>query len=528
MTEDLAQAQQPEAPTGAPHSDKLDARVLIIAGVVVVGSIMSILDITVVSVALTTFQSTFHASAAQVAWTMTGYTLALAAVIPATGWAAERFGTKRLYLAAIVFFAVGSAMCATASNLEMLVLWRVVQGFGGGMLMPIGMTILTRAAGPDRVGRVMAVLGIPMLLGPICGPILGGLLIDKASWHWIFLINVPIGIAAFIYALLALPQDKPQATERFDLLGMVLLSPGLALLLYGVSSVPEEGTFWAAKVMITAIAGVVLIVAFVFWALSKRNPEPLVDLRLFKNKDLTVSVVTMALFCMAFFGCSLLIPLYFQQVRGETALAAGVLLIPQGIGAMVTMPIAGVLADKIGPGKIVMSGIVLIVISFAMWAPLDGHTSYPYLLGALFVQGLGMGMTMMPTFSAGLATLRDHTIARGSTLMNINQQVAGSIGTAVFTVLLTNGLTGNSTLKLASAVDQAGNDQSLLASVLQKFGVSADKLPSLLAGAPDEMGGVFGNVFIVAAVLAACCLIPAFFLPRHAAEKTGDQPVMMH
>jgi hypothetical protein len=139
-----------------------------------------------------------------------------------------------------------------------------------------------------------------------------------------------------------------------------------------------------------------------------------------------------------------------------------------------------------------------------------------------------MGGTMMPIMSAALATLREHTIARGSTLMNIVQQVAASIGTAVFTVLLTNGLTGNSTLKLASAVDQAGNDQSLLASVLQKFGVSADKLPSLLAGAPDEMGGVFGNVFIVAAVLAACCLIPAFFLPRRAAEKTGDQPVMMH
>lgn len=164
-------------------SDKLDKNVLMIAGVVVLGAIMSILDITVVSVALETLQREFDATAAEVAWTMTGYTLALASVIPLTGWAADRFGTKRLYLLAVVLFTAGSVLCATATSLEMLVLYRVRQGLGGGMLMPLGMTILTRAAGPEPVGRVMAVLGIPMLLGPIFGPILGGALIDAVSWH---------------------------------------------------------------------------------------------------------------------------------------------------------------------------------------------------------------------------------------------------------------------------------------------------------------------------------------------------------
>ena len=167
---------------------------------VVLGAIMSILDITVVSVALETFQNEFNATSAQVAWTMTGYTLALASVIPLTGWAADRFGTKRLYLLAVVLFTAGSVLCSVAGSLEQLVAFRVLQGLGGGMLMPLGMTILTRAAGPERVGRVMAVLGIPMLLGPIFGPILGGWLIDAASWHWIFLINLPIGLAALVYA----------------------------------------------------------------------------------------------------------------------------------------------------------------------------------------------------------------------------------------------------------------------------------------------------------------------------------------
>src|SRR5690606_9542981 len=176
-------------------------------GVVVLGGIMSILDVTVVSVALDTFAREFNATTADVAWTMTAYTLALAMVIPLTGWAADRFGTKRLYLIAVTLFTIGSLLCALAPDLTWLIVFRVVQGLGGGMLMPLGMTILTRAAGPDRLGRVMAVMGIPMLLGPIFGPILGGLLIDVASWHWIFLINLPIGIIGLVYAAKVLEPD---------------------------------------------------------------------------------------------------------------------------------------------------------------------------------------------------------------------------------------------------------------------------------------------------------------------------------
>ena len=192
----MTNTEAPQSASTPEHSEKLDKSVLVVAGVVVLGAIMSILDITVVSVALETFQKDFEATAAEVAWTMTGYTLALAAVIPLTGWAADRFGTKRLYLLAVLLFTAGSVLCATAGDLNQLVLYRVLQGLGGGMLMPLGMTILTRAAGPDRVGRVMAIMGIPMLLGPIFGPILGGWLIDSASWHWIFLINLPIGVLA--------------------------------------------------------------------------------------------------------------------------------------------------------------------------------------------------------------------------------------------------------------------------------------------------------------------------------------------
>jgi EmrB/QacA subfamily drug resistance transporter len=522
VTLDVEPTQQPAGP-----SDKLDRRVLVVAGVVVLGAIMSILDITVVSVALRTFQTEFDATAAQVAWTMTGYTLALASVIPLTGWAADRFGTKRLYLLAVALFTAGSVLCAAATSLEMLVLFRVLQGLGGGMLMPLGMTILTRAAGPERIGRVMAVLGIPMLLGPIFGPILGGWMIDALSWHWIFLINLPIGIGAFIYAFVVLDKDDVQPSESFDFVGMLLLSPGLAAFLYGVSSIPEAGTIMDSRVLTWTALGTLLIIAFVPWALRPSNVHPLVELRLLKNRNMTVSVLAMMLFAIAFFGASLLFPLYFQEVRGEEALRSGVLLAPQGVGAMLTMPIAGLLADKIGPGKIVLTGITVITVGMAMFTQIGADTQYPYIITALFIMGLGMGATMMPIMSAALATLSVHNIARGSTFLNITQQVAASIGTALFSVLLTNGFKDSAAIKLAGAVGEAQAQPARVAEVLATAGLTPNDLPALMARAVVDMADAFSHVFVVATVLVACCLIPAFFLPRRKADKPVDQSVLI-
>jgi EmrB/QacA subfamily drug resistance transporter len=497
--------------------------VLLVAGVVVLGAIMSILDITVVSVAQPTFQQEFEASPAQVAWTMTGYTLALAAVIPLTGWAADRFGTKRLYMLAVALFTGGSVLCAAASSVEMLTTFRVLQGLGGGMLMPLGMTIMTRAAGPDRIGRVMAVLGVPMLLGPIFGPILGGWLIDIASWHWIFLINLPIGIIALVYAALVLDKDNPTPSETFDFVGMLLLSPGLALFLYGVSSIPEAGTVWDTKVLVTASIGLLLVTVFVLRTLFRSPDHPLIDLQLFRHRALSIAVIAMALFAIAFFGASLLFPSYFLQVRGETTLQAGLLLAPQGIGAMLTMPVAGVLTDKIGPGKIVLAGITVIVVGMAMFTQVAidpsqvqitqsgvdiSDPSYLYLLGALFVMGLGMGGTMMPIMTSALQTLSDHEIARGSTLMNITQQVAASIGTALFSVLLTNGFNDSPEVGQLRAASETPE------------GIASLTDPRVIQQALADMSDAFSEVFLVATILVAACLIPALLLPRRRPAET--------
>jgi EmrB/QacA subfamily drug resistance transporter len=204
-------------------TDRLDRATLMVAGVVVLGAIMSILDVTVVNVAINTLAAEFETDLPTIQWVATGYTLALATVIPVTGWAADRFGTKRLYLLSIGLFMGGSALSGLAWSAESLIAFRVLQGLGGGMLMPLGMTILTRAAGPHRVGRVMAIIGVPMLLGPILGPILGGWLVDDISWRWIFFISLPIGIAALFASLRILPTDSPQPAEKFDVLGLALL-----------------------------------------------------------------------------------------------------------------------------------------------------------------------------------------------------------------------------------------------------------------------------------------------------------------
>jgi EmrB/QacA subfamily drug resistance transporter len=511
--------------TAPDYPDKIDAAVLRVAGVVVLGAIMSILDITVVNVALPTFQTVFGSvndpiAYSHVAWTVTAYTLALATVIPMTGWAADRFGTKRLYLVALGLFTGGSILCAAATSIDMLIAFRVAQGLGGGMLMPLGMTIMTRAAGPKRMGRLMAILGVPMLLGPILGPIMGGWLIDHASWHWIFLINAPIGVVAFVYAFVVLPSDTPEPSESFDFLGMLLLSPGLALFLFGVSSLPEkEGDFTAPRVWVSMLVGVLLMLTFVWHAF--RPEHPLLDLRLFKNRNLSVATITMFLFAGAFFGALLLVPTYFQEVRGESTLDAGLLVAPQGIGAMVTMPIAGALVDRFPVGRIVPFGIVLIAVGLLGLTQIQADTSYGLLIGLLFIMGLGMGATMMPLFTSALKTLTHHEVARGSTLLNITQQVASSVGVAVISVMLTNQLQDS---PLALPAIAAHQDPAV-----------ADQIggPAGVAKGLVQAADAFASTYWLALVLVLLTLVPVFFLPRvseetHLLDDEGVPPVVVH
>ncbi|MEV0402899.1 DHA2 family efflux MFS transporter permease subunit [Actinoallomurus sp. NPDC050550] len=499
----------PQAP--APPPAGLDRGVLAVAMVVVLGAIMSILDVTVVNVAINHLAGAFKAPLSTIQWVATGYTLALATVIPLTGWASARFGTKRLYMISIALFVAGSAMAGMAWSAESLIAFRVLQGLGGGMIMPAGMTILTQKAGPSRVGQVMSVVGIPMLLGPILGPILGGWLVDDVSWRWIFFINLPIGVLALFLAARILERDTPRPGERLDVLGLILLSPGLASLIYGLATGAQHSDFGRTDVLITTIVGAVLVVLFTLRALTAANP--LIDLRLLKRRSVAAASGTMTLFMCAFMGAMLLLPLYYQAVRQESAFSSGLLLAPQGIGAMFTMPVGGKLTDRIGPGRVVLIGLVVVVASVAGFtAVLQADTSYWVLGSVLFVMGLGMGMTMMPTMAAAIQTLVHDEVPKASTMLNIIQQVSASIGTALMSVLLANALSD----KLGGP---AGGGLS-----------SAQKVPpQIMQKIVGPMADAFQSTYWWAVGLLALAFIPALFLPRRKPTGTSaDTPMPMH
>src|SRR5436853_430146 len=247
----------------AAASDRIERHVWLISGVVILGSAMSILDTTIVNVALDTLRRELGATIAQIQWVVTGYMLALAAVIPVSGWAARRFGAKRVYLVSLVLFTAGSALCGLATSASELVVFRVLQGIGGGMLMPIGQMMLADAAGPKRMGRVMSIVAVPVMLAPILGPTIGGLIVQNASWRWIFYVNVPIGVIAVVAALRILPRVDPGPADRLDIRGLLLMSGGAALITFGLAEIGTTGSFTAPKVLGPLLGGLALVVLFV-------------------------------------------------------------------------------------------------------------------------------------------------------------------------------------------------------------------------------------------------------------------------
>jgi EmrB/QacA subfamily drug resistance transporter len=482
---------QPEAAAQSADPNALDRETMVVAGVVLLGAIMSILDTTIVNVAIDRLSIDFNASLTTIQWVVTGYTLALAAVIPASGWAADRFGTKRIYIWSLLLFMLGSALCAVAWSADSLIAFRVLQGVGGGMIMPAVMTIMTKKAGPHRMGRVMGILGVPMLIAPIIGPILGGWLVDDVSWRWIFLINIPIGILAVILAFIVLEKDRPEPSQRLDWLGMALLSPGLTLFIFGLAE-SASGGFGDFKSWAPIVAGVALIAGFFLHSWRKAGGA-LIDIRTFTQTRAGAAAGTFTLFSIAFFGALLLIPLYYQVVRGASALEAGLLLAPQGIGAMITMPLAGKLTDKYGPNRWPACGIPLLVIGIAPFAFVTDTTSYVLLCSFSFILGLGMGFSMMPTMTAAMQAVPAAAIARTSTAMNIIRQGGASIGTAILSVILTAEITAN----FGSTIGGNGLE-------------SVRQLPPVQqAAAQGPLADAFASTFVWALVLLAIAFIPA-------------------
>jgi EmrB/QacA subfamily drug resistance transporter len=435
----------------AASAPRIEPHVRRVAIVVILGAIMSVLDTTIVNVALHDLSIDLNSSLDGIQWVITGYLLSLAAVIPVTGWAVRRYSARRLYLIALVVFTLGSALCALATNSGELIAFRVLQGIGGGMLTPIGQMILVKAAGPRNLPKVMSLIGIPIVLAPVFGPTLGGLLLQSVGWQWIFMINVPIGVLALTMAWRLLPHDSAGTDQagRLDVVGLGLAATGVVGLTYGLSESATAGTLVSSSVLVPALGGLVLLGLFV--ARSLRIERPLLDLNLFANPAFrSASIVT---FCLgaALFGGMILMPLYFQTIRGEDAIMTGILLIPQGIGGGLGMFLSGRMTERFGAGRTSFFGAMLLAVATIPFVLVTDTTPYTTIGTAMIFRGIGIGLSIMPAMTAAFSVLPREKVNDASPQLTVLQRVGGSLGTAIFAVVLQSQTSGAHTAAAAAA-----------------------------------------------------------------------------
>jgi EmrB/QacA subfamily drug resistance transporter len=419
----------------------LEPALVKLALAIAVGTLAPILDLTIVNVAIDTLQHRLHTSLATIQWVSTGYVLAVAMTIPVSGWAFQRFGARRSWMVSLTVFVAGSALCGVAWSTGSLIAFRIFQGIGGGMLLPLAQTILASAAGRERLARIVPFIAIPSQAGPVLGPVIGGLILSNASWRWIFYVNVPLVLVALALAWRTVPQTEVNADRRLDIRGLALLSPALALLVYGFSEAGVTGGFDHTNVIAPLAAGLAILAAYCVHALRSRLEAPL-NLRFLRFRGYATSSAMMFLSGVMLIGGLFVLPLYYQQARGASALQAGLLLAPQGVGVAIGALGAGRLADKVGASArlVALAGMVLITAATVPYVLATAHTSEALLSVVLLARGAGLGLLVIPMTTAAYIGLPHSAIPSATTGVRIFQQIGGALGTAILAVIVQHAL----------------------------------------------------------------------------------------
>lgn len=416
---------------------------------IIAGSLMPSLDTTIVSIGIASLMEAFGVSEAAVQWISTAYLLALAVAIPAVGWAEERFGGRRCWMAGLVIFLVGSGLCAASPGLVTLVMCRVIQGFGAGALITLLTSLpveIARSRGITAVGGIMSTVMLPLSLGPILGPVLGGIVLSAASWHWLFLINIPVGILAVIFSARWLGADadgvRPQKPRRFDVLGFLLIAGAISALLLGLTAVSQgEGILHPGAAVPLAL-GVLLLIVFAALP-SSRDPErAIVDIGLFRYRSVSAASAAMFFAGGTLYAAQFLLPLFWQQTIGASALEAALMLLPQGIGALFTRTAAGRLTDAYGGRVVATGGFLACVISMAPFLLMGDQTDSFLLYAFLFVRGLAIGMLIVPITTSAFRGLPDNDVSRATVIIRAFQQVGGSFATAAVAAAVSSSAQG--------------------------------------------------------------------------------------
>lgn len=456
-----------------------DKQLLRLAAVLVAGILAPVLDSTIVTIALHAIGTDFGASLTALQWVVTAYLLAMALAIPLAGWSTTRFGGRRMWIGALAVFLAGSVGCALAPSIGALIAFRAVQGAGAGLLIPIMTTLLIQAAAGRPLGKLMAAVALPALVGPILGPVVGGLIVNHLDWRWVFYVNVPICVAGLAAAVAGLPRDASTGrTAHLDVLGLLLLSPALAAIVYGLAEVGTHGGFAYAVVLGPLAAGSLLLVFFVRHALRRRD-RALVDLRLFADRRFALSCALLFLTGVSLFGAMLLLPLYYQQVRGAGALGAGLLLAPQGVGALLSRGWLGARTDTWGPRPVIVLCTLLTAAGTVAFAFAGTHTAEWLLAVSLLVRGAGLGGITMAVMASAYTGMDSADVPHASTATRIAQQVGASFGAAIFAVVLA----------------------------------------TRLGAHPADVAGAFDDAFWWALALAALPVIPALLLPQPVSSR---------
>ncbi|GHF15934.1 MFS transporter [Amycolatopsis deserti] len=416
--------------------ERLDPALVRMITAVLLGGILGILNSTMVAVGTDVLAADFGASLSTIGWATTGFLLAVTVAIPFTTWAVDRFGGRRTWLSGLAVFLAGALAAGLSWDVGSLIAARVVQGLGAGILDPLVLTLLARAAGPARAGRVMGLMGVVLSLGPVLGPVAGGAVLDVLPWRWMFLLNVPLGLVAVLLALRSIRGDDASAPapSRLDVRGLALLGPGFAAIVLALSQAAEHSAFTTASVLVPLVAGVVLLLAY--GAHAKRAAAPLIDLRLFARGGFTASVAVMALVGLGTFANLFVLPLYYQQMHGHGVLAAGLLVAPVGIGGAISMPLAGRLSDRIGARMLVRGGAIVALLAGLAFTWMGPDTAQAWPAVAALVMGLGLGFVGAPTMGSLYRTLPPRLVPQGSSALYMLNQLGASIGVVVVTLIL--------------------------------------------------------------------------------------------
>ncbi|MUL41506.1 multidrug efflux MFS transporter [Streptomonospora sp. PA3] len=457
-------------PTECGDSDRLDPSLIRLAATLMVGGLACLLNTTIVGVALDDARADLGADTAQIQWVATTYLLTLAIVVPTMPWALGRLGAGPLWRLSLVIFAVASLLCGAAWSTTSLVVFRILQGVGGGLILPLLQTILATAAGPRRLGRTMALVAVPGQLAPLAGPLLGGVLVDGPGWRWVFWISVPLSVAALALSWRGLQERVPADRHQLDVRGLLLFCPGLAMLLYGCTQITASAPVPLAWVPITA--GTALLGAYV--AHTRRSDRALMELRMFANPSFALAAGLMAVAGASIFGPMVLLPLFYQQARGATAAETGLLLAPLALATMAALPLAGRLTDRLGPRPVLLAGTAVASLATLPYVIVP-ETGDLGLSAALFARGAGLAFATVPITVAAYSRLAAEDIPGATALLSVIQRVGGSFGTALLLTVVGRQL--------------AAGDSSL-----QAYGVA------------------FGCTL----VLSLVALVPAALLPRRA------------